>query len=134
MTEGDMPTNVTLQTPTTNSTLQTIMSQSMQDAKRVFIAIQDVKVSSIFWCRIQPIHSHPVDRPCIMLLTKPRSDFVPVGVMYFSDSNPVMCEHFERVEDIRKQVKTDGVTIRFSRKPVFNTESYLKFVLKSTRH
>ncbi|CAK8685974.1 unnamed protein product [Clavelina lepadiformis] len=74
------------------------------------------------------------DRPFIMLLTKPRSDFVPVGVMYFSDSNPVMCEHFERVEDIRKQVKTDGVTIRFSRKPVFNTESYLKFILKSTRH
>ncbi|CAK8685972.1 unnamed protein product [Clavelina lepadiformis] len=62
MTEGNMPTNVTLQTPTTNSTLQTIMSQSMQDAKRVFIATQDVKVSSIFWCRIQPIHSHPVVR------------------------------------------------------------------------
>ncbi|CAK8689732.1 unnamed protein product [Clavelina lepadiformis] len=70
------------------------------------------------------------DRPCIMLLTKPRSDFVSVGVMYFSDPNPVMCEYFERVEELRKQVKPDGVTIRFSRKPVFNAESYLKFVLK----
>ncbi|XP_076824848.1 chromaffin granule amine transporter-like [Clavelina lepadiformis] len=53
-TEDNMSTNVTLHTPTTNSTStwQTITIQSIEDAKKAFIATQGVKMSSIFICKM----------------------------------------------------------------------------------